>query len=53
MVGTGVAILLVSKAQHSPVAQLAEHLTVNQRVTGSSPVGGAFHMALTSNNDLG
>src|SRR3954464_13723912 len=28
-------------ARQSPVAQLAEHSTVNRRVTGSSPVGGA------------
>ena len=26
---------------HSSIAQLAEHSTVNRRVTGSSPVGGA------------
>ena len=32
-----------SRAQRrSPVAQLAEHLTVNQRVPGSSPGGGAI-----------
>lgn len=30
-----------TKATHSPIAQLAEHSTVNRRVTGSSPVGGA------------
>ena len=28
---------------HSPVAQLAEHLAVNQRVPGSSPGGGAMY----------
>ena len=33
--------ILASRTQ-SPVAQLAEHLTVNQRVPGSSPGGGAF-----------
>jgi hypothetical protein len=27
---------------HSSIAQLAEHSTVNRRVTGSSPVGGAL-----------
>ena len=31
----------VAGSAHSPVAQLAEHPTVNRRVTGSSPVGGA------------
>ena len=30
-----------TKTRYSPVAQLAEHSTVNRRVTGSSPVGGA------------
>ena len=30
-----------AKTKYSPVAQLAEHSTVNRRVTGSSPVGGA------------
>ena len=30
------------KTKYSPVAQLAEHSTVNRRVTGSSPVGGAY-----------
>lgn len=31
-------------ALHSPIAQLAEHSTVNRKVTGSNPVGGAtFH----------
>ncbi len=28
--------------EYSSIAQLAEHSTVNRRVTGSSPVGGAF-----------
>lgn len=28
--------------KHSPLAQLAEHGAVNSRVTGSSPVGGAW-----------
>src|SRR3712207_6272709 len=28
-------------ARRSPVAQLAEHATVNRRVIGSSPIGGA------------
>lgn len=36
---------LLSDGQHpftqSSIAQLAEHSTVNRRVTGSSPVGGA------------
>ena len=27
---------------HAPLAQLAEHLTLNQRVVGSSPTGGTF-----------
>ena len=36
---------LFQRRKRSPVAQLAEHLTVNQRVTGSSPVGGAKHLA--------
>ncbi len=31
----------IAGSAHSPVAQLAEHPTVNRRVTGSSPVGGA------------
>lgn len=31
-----------TKTKQSPVAQLAEHSTVNRRVTGSSPVGGAY-----------
>ena len=30
-----------SAIQYSSIAQLAEHSTVNRRVTGSSPVGGA------------
>lgn len=30
-----------AKYNYSSVAQLAEHLAVNQRVTGSSPVRGA------------
>ena len=29
------------ETQNASIAQLAEHLTVNQRVTGSSPVGSA------------
>ena len=29
---------------HSSIAQLAEHSTVNRRVTGSSPVGGADNL---------
>ena len=33
-------INLDSRWQLSAIAQLAEHLTVNQVVTGSSPVGG-------------
>ena len=32
---------------HSPVAQLAEQRTVNPRVVGSSPTGGAFVKVLT------
>ncbi len=32
---------LLQRQTRSPVAQLAEHSTVNRRVTGSSPVGGA------------
>lgn len=32
---------VISAPTRSPVAQLAEHSTVNRRVTGSSPVGGA------------
>lgn len=27
---------------HASLAQLAEHLTLNQRVVGSSPTGGTF-----------
>lgn len=30
-----------SPSPHSPIAQLAEYLTVNQSVPGSSPGGGA------------
>ena len=32
----------IDRFRHSPVAQLVEQLTVNQRVAGSSPAGGAF-----------
>src|SRR3712207_6246700 len=32
-------------ARRSPVAQLAEHATVNRRVIGSSPIGGALTRA--------
>lgn len=39
---TAEALVVFSGHQRSPVAQLAEHSTVNRRVTGSSPVGGAF-----------
>src|SRR5690625_935854 len=35
-------------ALHSSIAQLAEHSTVNRRVTGSSPVGGAGNHPATS-----
>ena len=31
----------MAEHKYSSIAQLAEHLTVNQRVTGSSPVGRA------------
>ena len=31
-------------ARSSPVAQLAEHATVNRRVIGSSPIGGALSL---------
>ena len=34
--------LLISGPHRSPVAQLAEHSTVNRRVVGSSPTGGAI-----------
>src|SRR3954454_3771841 len=30
------------RTRSSPVAQLAEHATVNRRVIGSSPIGGAI-----------
>jgi hypothetical protein len=30
---------------HAVVAQLVERLTVNQQVTGSNPVDGAFHFS--------
>ena len=33
--------------KHSSLAQSVEHLTVNQGVTGSSPVGGANKKALS------
>ena len=33
---------LTSYLDHSSLAQSVEHLTVNQGVTGSSPVGGAI-----------
>ena len=33
--------LLMSYLLHSSLAQLAEHSTVNRRVAGSSPAGGA------------
>ena len=33
--------LRATKTKYSSIAQLAEHSTVNRRVTGSSPVGGA------------
>ena len=36
------------QAIHSSIAQLAEHSTVNRRVTGSSPVGGARNHPVTS-----
>lgn len=48
--GYGVAVIVIQRrtessnvpgATHSSIAQLAEHSTVNRRVTGSSPVGGA------------
>ena len=32
--------------RHDPVAQLVEHLTFNQRVTGSNPVGVTQQIAL-------
>ncbi len=31
----------IAKVAYSPIAQLAEHSTVNRRVSGSSPDGGA------------
>ena len=37
---------------HSSIAQLAEHSTVNRRVTGSSPVGGATNMQVKTINIL-
>ena len=36
-----------SSFQYSSIAQLAEHSTVNRRVTGSSPVGGASNLLAT------
>ena len=37
---------------YSSIAQLAEHSTVNRRVTGSSPVGGATNMQVKTINIL-
>ena len=36
--------------RHSPVAQLVEQLTVNQLVTGSSPVRGAIIFSIISDS---
>lgn len=43
----------VPLVNHSPVAQLAERLTVNQDVAGSSPAGGALPIALASRRIFG
>ena len=40
----------ISKISNSSVAQLVEQMTVNHRVTGSSPVAGAFER-LTCKSD--
>ena len=37
--------LYISSTPYSSLAQSVEHLTVNQGVTGSSPVGGAKQKA--------
>ena len=42
-----------TKTKYSPVAQLAEHSTVNRRVTGSSPVGGAYKARTPETSSLG
>src|SRR3954451_5959545 len=42
------------RTRSSPVAQLAEHATVNRRVIGSSPIGGAkAHVNRLRLGDLG
>lgn len=38
---------------YSSIAQLAEHSTVNRRVTGSSPVGGAVFKAPHTGENAG
>lgn len=38
---------------YSSIAQLAEHSTVNRRVTGSSPVGGANNLPLITSKNAG
>src|SRR4051812_9957041 len=40
------------RQERSSVAQLAEHATVNRRVTGSSPVGGASTSGIVPVSDL-
>src|SRR4051794_6159487 len=37
----GTLVGSAGRTRSSPVAQLAEHATVNRRVSGSSPLGGA------------
>src|SRR4051794_41901618 len=37
----GTLVGSAGRTRSSPVAQLAEHATVNRRVIGSSPIGGA------------
>src|SRR3954452_25639860 len=39
----GTLVGSAGRTRSSPVAQLAEHATVNRRVIGSSPIGGAKH----------
>src|SRR3954447_18565029 len=39
----GTLVGSAGRTRSSPVAQLAEHATVDRRVIGSSPIGGAKH----------
>ena len=42
--------LYITSTSYSSLAQSVEHLTVNQGVTGSSPVGGAIPMLQKGNS---